>query len=74
MMFLIGDNCFQCGFCVHNCKKKAIRFGDKKVKINYELCNNCGLCIKICPISCIWKFDKLNINKGLKHGELYNTI
>ena len=48
------NKCFGCGACCGICKKNAITMHEDEEgffypKINSELCDNCGLCEKICP-------------------------
>lgn len=46
-----NDNlCIQCGACEAQCPKKAISFQNFKTQISSE-CNDCGLCLKICPVN-----------------------
>ncbi|MCT4593423.1 MAG: 4Fe-4S binding protein [Anaeromicrobium sp.] len=51
-----ANRCKECGLCVVNCPKKAIKFseeinnsGYKPVEINDELCIACGICYVTCP-------------------------
>src|SRR5512136_598872 len=40
----IGEK--QCGYCLKNvCPESAIYAVDDKVKINWDLCTNCGKCV-----------------------------
>lgn len=50
-----GD-CCGCSACVHSCPVAAIKFSEDEEGFNYpkidtQLCINCGLCEKICPIT-----------------------
>ena len=61
----IGEK--QCGFCLKNvCPESAIYVvgsgdrADDKVRINWDLCTNCGKCVSVCPSQCalpVWTGD-----------------
>lgn len=49
------NKCCGCGACANKCPKRAIEMVEDKngflfPKINKELCIDCGLCNKVCPI------------------------
>lgn len=50
------ERCKECGLCVTNCPKKAIKFqeeinkqGYRPVSVDNELCIGCGICYITCP-------------------------
>lgn len=49
------DKCSSCKTCnvEKTCYMKACNIVAGKLNINYELCNNCGLCVKRCPFKAI---------------------
>ena len=51
----------ECGYCLEPCPRKAISSNveDKKVKINWDLCDNCIKCIDICPSLALNVYGKL---------------
>lgn len=59
------NTCCGCTACLDLCPKKAIRMevddqGFKYPTVNQSLCNNCGLCIKVCDNSINYKYDVLS--------------
>lgn len=49
------DLCCSCFLCADVCSRKALEFrlddnGFYKPYVNYEQCNNCGLCYSVCPV------------------------
>ena len=57
----IGEK--QCGFCLKNvCPESAIYVvgsgerADDKVRINWDLCANCGKCVPVCPSQALYMF------------------
>src|SRR5512139_182059 len=55
----------QCGFCLKNvCPESAIYVvgegdrADDKVRINWDLCTNCGKCVPVCPSSALYMFGQ----------------
>ena len=62
------DKCTACQACFNICPKNAISMiydneGFLYPKVNMELCVNCGLCSKVCPIN---KKRKTN-NQGIAY-------
>lgn len=41
----------ECGLCIKECPETAIYVSDadNKVRINWDLCTNCGKCVPVCP-------------------------
>ncbi|QKG79551.1 monomeric [FeFe] hydrogenase [Tenuifilum thalassicum] len=39
--------------CMVNCPKNAITFYNGKASIDYDLCVNCGKCMKVCPFNAV---------------------
>jgi pyruvate formate lyase activating enzyme len=59
----IGEK--QCGACVKDvCPENAIYVvggndsSDDKVKINWDLCTNCGKCVSVCPTTALYTFGQ----------------
>ncbi|MCQ2547624.1 MAG: RnfABCDGE type electron transport complex subunit B [Clostridia bacterium] len=47
------NGCIGCGKCVKVCKFEAIKVENNVAFIDPELCKNCGLCAKECPVGAI---------------------
>ena len=45
----IGDK--ECGFCLKECPEAALFVldSDHKIRVNWDLCTNCGKCVDVCP-------------------------
>lgn len=59
----IGEK--QCGFCLKDtCPESAIYVvgsgdrADDKVRINWDLCTNCGACVAVCPSNSLYLFGQ----------------
>ena len=59
----IGEK--QCGFCLKDvCPESAIFVigtgdrADDKVRINWDLCTNCGKCVDLCPANALYLFGQ----------------
>ena len=55
------SRCKGCGYCVAECPKAAISFGDQMnaqgyltVVVDQELCIQCGSCYRVCP-DCVFE-------------------
>jgi pyruvate formate lyase activating enzyme len=50
----------QCGFCLKECSESAIFNvdSDTKVRINWDLCTNCGKCEPVCPPQALYLFGQ----------------
>jgi pyruvate formate lyase activating enzyme len=55
----------QCGYCLKNiCPESAIYVvgsgagPDDKVRINWDLCTNCGQCVDVCPSNALYLFGQ----------------
>ncbi len=42
--------CSECGLCVSECEKGAIKIVDKMLIVDPNLCNHCENCFSVCPI------------------------
>lgn len=67
------NECCGCSACASKCPKNAItmvedEYGFKYPKINEELCTNCGLCEKVCPV-----LKKMNRKNNIKAYACYNN-
>ncbi len=49
-MFVISENCIECGSCTPFCAKEAIDWVEHKYVILTERCDQCGTCREYCPI------------------------
>lgn len=49
--------CIGCGVCAVNCPYDAIKVDESRAWINFELCQNCAICVYKCPTGSI--VDKL---------------
>jgi len=47
------DKCIGCKKCINELGCPALFIKDNKACIDKSLCNDCGLCSKICPVQCI---------------------
>lgn len=50
------SSCIGCRKCAKNCPAQAITVENNIARINYEKCENCGLCMEGCPRGCITSF------------------
>jgi pyruvate formate lyase activating enzyme len=48
----------ECGLCLKECPETAIYIvdSDGKVRINWDLCTNCGKCVPVCPTEALSQF------------------
>ncbi|MCL2816315.1 MAG: RnfABCDGE type electron transport complex subunit B [Oscillospiraceae bacterium] len=46
--------CVACKLCEKKCPEGAIKISDFNANIDYEKCNHCGECVKVCPRRVIW--------------------
>ncbi|MGB9616895.1 MAG: thiamine pyrophosphate-dependent enzyme [Desulfomonilaceae bacterium] len=55
--FAVGDKCDRCMTCIRDLECPAISFvkPEKKIVINWDLCNSCGFCFQMCPSHAIEK-------------------
>ncbi|MFZ5570260.1 MAG: glycyl-radical enzyme activating protein [Thermodesulfobacteriota bacterium] len=71
----IGEK--QCGFCLKDvCPELALFIvgsGDRpddKVRINWDLCTNCGKCVDVCPTNALYLFGrKMTVDQVLDEVE-----
>jgi anaerobic sulfite reductase subunit C len=52
------DTCSNCELCVKNCPRNSIWIDAEGVHFDFQKCNLCGDCIKICPLDC-WQVEKI---------------
>ena len=48
-MYVISDDCINCGACVSECPVEAISEGATKHVIS-DACIDCGSCAGVCPV------------------------
>ncbi|HQH53468.1 MAG TPA: glycyl-radical enzyme activating protein [Candidatus Hydrogenedentes bacterium] len=50
----------ECGFCLPKCRESALFNvdSDAKVRINWDLCTNCGECASVCPPQALYLFGR----------------
>lgn len=70
-------HCTGCTACYNACKKKAIsmhfdEYGQIYPSVALDLCNNCGLCEKVCPILHQDRFFNDNKTDSLEVKAIYN--
>lgn len=53
-MFVIGDECIECGICQRNCPEGCIALG-APYTIDQEHCIRCGICQEVCPADAVKK-------------------
>lgn len=41
--------CIACKLCEKNCPHDAVKVTDNRASIDYEKCENCGICVEKCP-------------------------
>ena len=51
-MYVINDDCINCGACAPECPVDAIKEDGEKHKINAD-CIDCGACAGACPVDAI---------------------
>jgi len=62
----------QCGFCLKECPESAIFNvdSDTQVRINWDLCTNCGKCVPVCPPQALYLFgQEMTVNEVLDEVE-----
>jgi pyruvate formate lyase activating enzyme len=54
----IGEK--ECGLCLKECPEMAISVmpSDGKVRIDWDLCTNCGKCVPVCPPNALYLFGR----------------
>ena len=46
--------CMWCGACVGTCNRNAVTLYETRIEFE-ENCNDCGICIKVCPVGALYK-------------------
>ena len=44
--------CMWCGACVGTCNRDGVTLYETRIEFE-ENCNDCGLCIKVCPVGAL---------------------
>ena len=76
----IGEK--QCGYCLKGaCPESAIHIpgpgdlADDKVRINWDLCTNCGRCVPVCPADALYLFgQEMTVDQVLEEVEQDSTF
>ena len=66
----IGEK--ECGLCLKECPESAISVmpSDGKVRIDWDLCTNCGKCVPVCPPKALYLFgEPMNVDQVLAEVE-----
>lgn len=55
----IGEK--ECGFCLKECPETALFAlpSDGKIRVNWDLCTNCGKCVDVCPPHALTLFGQV---------------
>jgi pyruvate formate lyase activating enzyme len=57
----------QCGYCLKECQESALFTleSDAKVRVNWDLCTNCGACVAVCPPNALYLFgQEMSVSGG----------
>lgn len=49
--------CIACKKCERECPSQAITVENNLANIDYEKCTQCGKCVQVCPVGCIFDID-----------------
>ena len=53
VLWEVTDNCIGCGSCARDCARNCLKMEKGKPVFDDELCNLCGHCFAVCPVSAI---------------------
>lgn len=71
----IGEK--ECGLCLKECPEMAISVmpSDGKVRIDWDLCTNCGKCVPVCPPEALYLFGReMTVDEVLAEVEQDGTF
>jgi pyruvate formate lyase activating enzyme len=71
----IGEK--ECGLCLKECPEMAISVmpSDGKVRIDWDLCTNCGKCVPVCPPNALYLFGReMTVDEVLAEVEQDGTF
>lgn len=71
----IGEK--ECGLCLKECPEMAISVmpSDAKMRIDWDLCTNCGKCVPVCPPNALYLFGKeMTVDEVLAEVEQDGTF
>jgi len=58
MLMIKASKCVVCGGCINLYPSIALNIIDDVVTIDEELCTECSICIKVCPMGSPYKLDE----------------
>ena len=71
----IGEK--ECGLCLKECPESALSAlpSDGKIRVNWDLCTNCGKCVPVCPPKALYLFGRpMTVDEVLAEVEQDSTF
>ncbi|MFA0833039.1 MAG: 4Fe-4S binding protein [Methanobacterium formicicum] len=50
---IVKEWCMYCGECAGVCPRNLIQVRELTLEFNREECNNCKICIQVCPVKAL---------------------